>query len=237
MSYKKLYFDKLASFGRLLGKNKKEQNINKSVSNSSMESSVAKNTKLNTSGKSKKNMPKKRNYNDRENVNKNEKETNINISSNDSNNMQSLGKNFQEFMELTSVDSIYEENNVALVDLNTIFIAETYLKTLPDYLPNELKRKAVLDIILSSGLSADKLLKDGEERKKVLNNFLQRFSQTTEKIIRNYENEILKLSESIQANKKSIIERKELQEEQIAIINYEIQRLQRIINFLQGECS
>ena len=237
MSYKKLYFDKLASFGRLLGKNKKEQNINKSVSNSSMESSVAKNTKLNTSGKSKKNMPKKRNYNDRENVNKNEKETNINISSNDSNNMQSLGKNFQEFMELTSVDSIYEENNVALVDLNTIFIAETYLKTLPDYLPNELKRKAVLDIILSSGLSADKLLKDGEERKKVLNNFLQRFSQTTEKIIRDYENEILKLSESIQANKKSIIERKELQEEQIAIINYEIQRLQRIINFLQGECS
>jgi hypothetical protein len=237
MSYKKLYFDKLASFGRLLGKNKKEQNINKSVSNSSMESSVAKNTKLNTSGKSKKNMPKTRNYNDRENVNKNEKETNINISSNDSNNMQSLGKNFQEFMELTSVDSIYEENNVALVDLNTIFIAETYLKTLPDYLPNELKRKAVLDIILSSGLSADKLLKDGEERKKVLNNFLQRFSQTTEKIIRDYENEILKLSESIQANKKSIIERKELQEEQIAIINYEIQRLQRIINFLQGECS
>jgi hypothetical protein len=85
MSYKKLYFDKLASFGRLLGKNKKEQNINKSVSNSSMESSVAKNTKLNTSGKSKKNMPEKRNYNDRENVNKNEKETNINISSNDSN--------------------------------------------------------------------------------------------------------------------------------------------------------
>jgi len=237
MSYKKLYFDKLASFGRLLGKNKKEQNINKSVSNSSMESSVAKNTKLNTSGKSKKNMPEKRNYNDRENVNKNEKETNINISSNDSNNMQSLGKNFQEFMELTSVDSIYEENNVALVDLNTIFIAETYLKTLPDYLPNELKRKAVLDIILSSGLSVDKLLKDGEERKKVLNNFLQRFSQTTEKIIRDYENEILKLSESIQANKKSIIERKELQEEQIAIINYEIQRLQRIINFLQGECS
>lgn len=237
MSYKKLYFDKLASFGRLLGKNKKEQNINKSVSNSSMESSVAKNTKLNTSGKSKKNMPEKKNYNDRENVNKNEKETNINISSNDSNNMQSLGKNFQEFMELTSVDSIYEENNVALVDLNTIFIAETYLKTLPDYLPNELKRKAVLDIILSSGLSADKLLKDGEERKKVLNNFLQRFSQTTEKIIRDYENEILKLSESIQANKKSIIERKELQEEQIAIINYEIQRLQRIINFLQGECS
>jgi hypothetical protein len=202
-----------------------------------MESSVAKNTKLNTSGKSKKNMPEKRNYNDRENVNKNEKETNINISSNDSNNMQSLGKNFQEFMELTSVDSIYEENNVALVDLNTIFIAETYLKTLPDYLPNELKRKAVLDIILSSGLSVDKLLKDGEERKKVLNNFLQRFSQTTEKIIRDYENEILKLSESIQANKKSIIERKELQEEQIAIINYEIQRLQRIINFLQGECS
>ncbi|HHU17442.1 MAG TPA: hypothetical protein GXZ70_04370 [Clostridiales bacterium] len=237
MSYKKLYFDKLASFGRLLGKNKKEQNINKSVSNSSMESSVAKNTKLNTSGKSKKNMPEKKNYNDRENVNKNEKESNINISSNDSNNMQSLGKNFQEFMELTSVDSIYEENNVALVDLNTIFIAETYLKTLPDYLPNELKRKAVLDIILSSGLSADKLLKDGEERKKVLNNFLQRFSQTTEKIIRDYENEILKLSESIQANKKSIIERKELQEEQIAIINYEIQRLQRIINFLQGECS
>lgn len=237
MSYKKLYFDKLASFGRLLGKNKKEQNINKSVSNSSMESSVAKNTKLNTSGKSKKNMPEKKNYNDRENVNKNEKESNINISSNDSNNMQSLGKNFQEFMELTSVDSIYEENNVALVDLNTIFIAETYLKTLPDYLPNELKRKAVLDIILSSGLSVDKLLKDGEERKKVLNNFLQRFSQTTEKIIRDYENEILKLSESIQANKKSIIERKELQEEQIAIINYEIQRLQRIINFLQGECS
>lgn len=234
---------KWALFDIFLGKNKKEQNTN--ISKSSTGNNITKNSMLGILDESKKNMLKKRsnnnreydNNNNKENANNNKKETNRSTSSGESNNVHSLGKKLQEYLELTSVDRVYEENNIVSADINTIFIAESYLKTLPDHLPIDVKRKAVLDIISSSGLSADKLLKDGDERKKALKNFLQGFSQTTEKIVSEYENEIQRLSESIQANEKLIMERKELQDEQAAIINYEINRLQRIINFLQDKDS
>lgn len=60
---------------------------------------------------------------------------------------------------------------------------------------------------------------------------MQKFSQTTEKLIREYENEIQKLSESIQAKEKAILERKKLQAEQTGLIDYEVQRLEKTINF------
>lgn len=240
MSKTGLNFSKLISFNRLLDNSKKEKSINKSVSESSMLSDNDKDTKLNTLFKKFKKDKINRHQegnNIHEKVNKDQKEANIQKSPNGSNNIQSTGESYQELIKLVPVTYVYEKNNIASEGLNTIFMAETYLKALPDYLPNELKRKTVLDIIHSSGMSADKLLKDGEERKKALNNFLQKFSQTTEKIIRDHENEIHKLSESIQANEKAITERKNLQEEQNALINYEVQRLQRIINFLQGESN
>ncbi|MGI6669044.1 MAG: hypothetical protein ACOX4M_06500 [Acetivibrionales bacterium] len=221
MDYKKLHLDKLNSFGRLLGKNRKEQNT--SNGSSLIDNSAKNKTGIDTSAENKKNAAKK--------------ETNKEVSSSDVNNIGNSEKKEREFMELTPVDKIYEKNSISLAELNTIFIAESYLKTLPDYLPNDVKRKAVLDIIASSGLSSDKLLEDGDGRIKALNNFLNGFSRTTEKIVRDHENEIQKLSESIKANEKSISERKELQEEQAAVINYELHRLQKIINFLKGESN
>jgi hypothetical protein len=185
MSKTGLNFSKLISFNRLLDNSKKEKSINKSVSESSMLSDNDKDTKLNTFKKFKKDKINRHQEgnNIHEKVNK-DQEANIQKSPNGSNNIQSTGESYQELIKLVPVTSVYEKNNIASEGLNTIFMAETYLKALPDYLPNELKRKTFLDIIHSSGMSTDKLLKDGEERKKALNNFLQKFSQTTEKIIK-----------------------------------------------------
>jgi hypothetical protein len=161
--------------------------------------------------------------------------TNTEKTPDDFNNTKNIQESYQEFFKLTQVNSIYEKNNLDADGLNTIFIAETYLNTLPDYLPNELRRKAVLDIIRSSDMSSDIILKDGEKRKTSLINFMIKFTQTTEKIIKDYEDEINKLTKSIQACERAIATRKNLHQEQSALVKYEIHRLQRIMDFLRNE--
>jgi hypothetical protein len=226
--------NRLIPLNRLFVSSKKEKNNSNSVSENLSITDNNKNVSTFKQFTSKANT-----YQHENNKNKNDNEyknhANIQKPSNGSNNIKNNGESLQDFRELVQIEYIYKKNNILLDGLNTIFIAETYLKTLPDYLPNELKRRTVLDIINHNGISTDKLLKDGEERKKILNTFLQKFSQTTEKLIREYENEIQKLSESIQAKEKAILERKKLQAEQTGLIDYEVQRLEKTINFLQGE--
>lgn len=239
ISFNSINFKKLIAFRELLNNVKKEKGNNKSDNNDNNNDNDKKTTLIssiinNTKGKI--NKPQEGN-NNHEKVNKIEKEIDAKKAQNISNSIQNTSENYNEFNNLEQVTSIYEKYGIAPEGLNTIFIAETYLKTLPDYLPGELKRKTVLDIIRSSGMNADNLLKDGEERKEALNNFFQKFSQTSERIIKDLECEIDKLSESIQENKKAIAKRNNLQEEQTSLINYEFQRLQKIMKFLKGESN
>ena len=210
-----LNLSKLLSFNRILGDSKKE-------------SDGVKDSKLNKVKDFTKEDEKQKVNNAQEVVNKDEKEVKIKKTTTVAN-MQNKGESSQEqeYIELSSIDSIYRKNNFALANSQTIFMAETYLKTLPDYLPEEVKRKTVLDIIESSSLNADKLLADGEERKRTLNKFMQKFSQTTDKIVKDHENEIRKPTDSIKANERAIENRKSLQVEQTALINYEVHRLQK----------
>ncbi|MGE5578428.1 MAG: hypothetical protein ACM3WU_00160 [Bacillota bacterium] len=141
----------------------------------------------------------------------------------------------QGYMSLTSVNGIYQLNKISCEGIGTVFMAEVYLKTLPDHLPSEVKRKTVIDIIRSTGVTTNHLREDGEKRKRVLADYLEEFSQTTNRLVEDHQAEIRKLTGQIKEHEKAILERKELQKEQAALVNFENQRLQGIIDFLGGD--
>lgn len=143
----------------------------------------------------------------------------------------------QEYMSLTSVNRIYQLNKISCEGIGTVFMAEVYLKTLPDHLPSEVKRKTVVDIIRSTGVTTNHLREDGEKRKRVLADYLEEFSQTTNRLVEDHQAEIRKLTSQIKELEKAILERKELQKEQAALVNFENQRLQGIIDFLEGDTA
>ena len=134
--------------------------------------------------------------------------------------------------KLLKPEEIYNKFNLNNGGTNTIFIIDNFTKALPDYLPIEIKRQSVLNIISSSGMDIKKLLKDGNERMEVLKKFHENFSISTDKIIADHEKEIDRLIETINKYKKVISERKKLSDEQKAVIECETQKIQSIIEFI-----
>lgn len=137
--------------------------------------------------------------------------------------------------KLLKVEEIYKKFNLESDNKDTIFIIDSFSKALPDYLPQEIKRQSVLNIISSSGMNIVELLKDGSERLSVLKNFENGSSNYTNKLISECEAEIEKLMQAINKCKKNINDRKKLQEEQSANIEYEVQKIQNIIQFINPE--
>lgn len=136
---------------------------------------------------------------------------------------------------LLKIEEIYKKFNLDSDNKNTIFIIDSFSKALPDYLPQEIKRQSILNIISSSGMNIVELLKDGSERINVLKNFESSSTNSTNKLISESEAEIEKLMQAINKCKNSINDRKKLQEEQSANIEYEVQKIQNIIQFINPE--
>lgn len=137
--------------------------------------------------------------------------------------------------KLLKIEEIYKKFNLDSDNKNTIFIIDSFSKALPDYLPQEIKRQSILNIISSSGMNIVELLKDGTERINILKNFENSCTNYTNKLISESEAEIEKLMQAINKCKKSINDRKKLQEEQSANIEYEVQKIQNIIQFINPE--
>lgn len=137
--------------------------------------------------------------------------------------------------QLLKPEEIYKKFNLNNGGTNTIFIIDNFTKALPDYLPIEIKRQSVLNIISSSGMDIMQLLKDGNERLEVLKKFHENFSISTDKIISDHEKEIDRLIETINKYKKVISERKKLSDEQKAVIECETQKIQSIIQFINDK--
>lgn len=136
---------------------------------------------------------------------------------------------------LLKVDEIYTKYNLPGDGTNTVFIIDNFLKALPDYLPEEVKKQSVLSIISSSGMSVDNLLKDGNHRLKLLKSFLEDFSNHTNNAISQNEMEIRKLTEKIQKCKRDIENKRKLIDGQKATIEYETQKIVKIIDFIDSK--
>jgi hypothetical protein len=91
---------------------------------------------------------------------------------------------------LIRAEEIYGNYNITSQGINSLFIIESFLKALPDYLPIDVKRESLLNIISSSGVSLESLIKDGSDKLRCLKEFSQSFSDDASNTISRCENEI-----------------------------------------------
>jgi flagellar biosynthesis/type III secretory pathway chaperone len=137
-----------------------------------------------------------------------------------------------KFDRHNEVSEVYNIYNLKLDGINTIFIIENFLKALPEYLPEDVKRQSLFDIIASSGMNMETLITDGSERLKSLNAFFEQFSTNTNKNIQEREKEIEILVKKINQCKTEIQGFEQLKDAQKATIDYEVQKVSNILRFV-----
>lgn len=136
---------------------------------------------------------------------------------------------------LLKIDEIYKNYNINSEGINSLSIVESFQKALPDYLPADVKRQSILNIIASSDVKVESLLRDGDDKLKCLKDFSQSFSNESNDVISNFENEIKKLNDKINSFKTAIDNMKKLQTEQDFTVKYEIEKINSILKFINPE--
>ncbi len=131
-----------------------------------------------------------------------------------------------------SINEIYSKLSLPTKGTDTIFIMNSFLEALPQNLPLEVKRKSVQDLVIASGMDIEALLQDGFKRLTELNIFREKFSAKIEEDIVETEKDIDRLLEKINERKKFIADRKQLEDEQMATVQYETQKIQNILDFM-----
>lgn len=136
---------------------------------------------------------------------------------------------------LLKIEEIYKNYDVNSEGIQSLSIVESFQKALPDYLPTDVKRESILNIIASSNVQVESLIKDGNDKLNCLRDFSQSFINESNNIISNFENEIAELNKKINRFKTAIDNMKNLQSEQDFTVKYEIDKINNILEFLNPE--
>lgn len=137
--------------------------------------------------------------------------------------------------KLLKIDEIYKNYDINSNGINSLSIVESFQKALPDYLPTDVKRQSILNIISSSNVQVDSLVKDGSDKLNCLKDFSRSFTEESRDVISNFEDEIKKLNEKINSYKTAIDNMKKLQSEQDFTVKYEIDKINNILQFINPE--
>lgn len=168
-----------------------------------------------------------------ENINLNPVEAeNTQVDSNTSDVVETTEELYQEKLD---INEIYLKFGPSTNDTNTIYIIDSFLKALPDNLPSDIKLQSVLGIVSASKMDVEQLLTDGSRRLEVLTQFFKNFMNSNNNVIDENEKEISILTEKINQHKKIIEGRKKLQEEQKSVVEFELQKIENIIDFVQSK--
>jgi len=130
-----------------------------------------------------------------------------------------------------SIDEVYRNKNLDKDVKQSIFIAEVFMKALPENLPIDIKKKSTINILEASGLKKEELLNDAYIRIDALNTVLEETVAKTAEMKSKNEVSIRELEERIEILKRNVEERHEFEEKQTSVIEYEIQR---VINIVDG---
>ncbi len=139
------------------------------------------------------------------------------------------GPDADRFME---VSELYKRFNLKPSGIDTVYLLEEYIRTLPESLPPEMRRSIVLKIVSASGFDFDRLLNDGIDRVSRLNDYSATFAAHTEEVVARYNEEIEVLQRQIESIRETISERKNLHKRQFLEIEGEAQRLKDILDFI-----
>ncbi len=130
------------------------------------------------------------------------------------------------------IHQLYERFQLRSSGTDTIYLVEEYMSTLPNNLPPEMKRSIVMKIISSSGFDFDVLLNDGIDRVTKLNQYSAAFTENTERIVAEYNQQIDGLRTQIEQLKGLIAARKNLHKTQFLALEIEAQRLKEVLDFI-----
>lgn len=135
--------------------------------------------------------------------------------------------------KMLSIEDIYRNARLSGDTKRSIFIADIFLKTLPENLPVDIKRTSLLNILGVSSISIEELLTDAFQRIDSLNTVLENTVNTTEDIINKNEMSIKELENRIEELRNINEIRRKFQDDQNTTIEYEIQRIINIVDFIK----
>ncbi len=135
--------------------------------------------------------------------------------------------------KMLSIEEIYRNARLAADTKRSIFIADIFLKTLPENLPVDIKRTSLLNILGVSSISIEELLTDAFQRIDSLNTVLENTVNTSEEIVKKNEMSVRELQERIEELRNINEVRRKFQEDQNTLIEYEIQRIINIVDFIK----
>jgi len=136
---------------------------------------------------------------------------------------------------LLRIEEIYKNYNNSTAGINSLYIVESFLKSLPVYLPTDIRRQSVLNIIASSNVNIENLLKDGDDKLRCLNDFSETFNNESNTLVFEFEKEIKNFTEKINNFKTAIDNLKKLHTEQDFTVKYEIEKINNILQFINPE--
>ncbi len=136
--------------------------------------------------------------------------------------------------KLMSVEDIYRKSSLVKTTKESIFMADVFLKALPENLPTDVKRESLWNIMKASDINVDSLLGDAYQRIDALNNVLEKTVSVTDDVNKKHENTIGELEKRIQDLKKDIKDRLKFQEAQNTTIEYEIQKIINLVEFIKA---
>ena len=135
--------------------------------------------------------------------------------------------------KMMTIDEIYRNAQLETEVKKTIFMADVYQKAIPENLPLDIKRETVLNIMNVSNISLDELLNDAYKRIDSLNTVLEETVTTTQDIFNRNEATIRELEKRIEDLKEINRNRKKFQEDQNTMIEYEIQKIINLVEFVK----
>jgi hypothetical protein len=135
--------------------------------------------------------------------------------------------------KLLSIDDIYRNARLTLDTKKSIFMVDILSKTLPENLPIDVKRETVLSLMNVSDLKKDNLLNDAYQRIDTLNTVLEETVETSEEIIEKNNKTIEELKKRIEELESINEERLEFQQDQNTLIEYEIQKIINLVDFVK----
>ena len=135
--------------------------------------------------------------------------------------------------KLLTIDEIYRNAHLESEVKKTIFMTDVYVKAIPENLPIDIKRETVLNIMNVSNISLDDLLNDAYRRIDSLNTVLEETVATTQDVFNRNEATIRELEKRIEDLREINRTRKKFQEDQNTMIEYEIQKIINLVEFVK----
>ncbi len=136
--------------------------------------------------------------------------------------------------QVMDIESIYDFNNLLKQMGETIFMVELYSRTLPENLPRSAKRSTVLNILKTSSIDVQSLLKDARDRIDSLQSVSGELVEKIDELDKSNLAEIEELEKKIHEYRLKIQSRDQYKKSQNKVIATEIQRIMNIVDFIQG---